>query len=302
MTWLSLAVASYFFTAIANIIDKLVLTKYLKAPAIYAFYVGFLGILAIVLLPFGVTLPAMGELLFSLLVGAGFIISLYVMYAGFLRGETTRVATLIGGSLPIYTFALSYLFLGERLDMNELFAFIFLIAGMAVLSSEAVVRSVRKQRTNSYIRIALIAGLLFSLTFVGTDLVYTQQSFIAGFFWMRMGAVLAALGLLLVPTWRKLIVADIKAPQQEQSKSKGLIMTNQVIGACGFILLNLAIDAGSVTLVNAMQGLQYVFIFILAAVIGRFVPEVREAATRRSVIEKVVAMILIMTGLVFLAM
>lgn len=301
MSWIFIASVSYFFTAIANILDKLLLNKFLKAASIYAFYVGVLGVLAVVLIPFGVQIPQTEQLIAALAIGGLFVGALYMMYTGFLHGETTRVATLVGGSVPLYTFVISALFLGERLSMSEGFAFLFLIIGLGAISFDALVASFKGRSRDSYIRVSLISGLLFSLTFVGSSIVYEQQGFISGFFWMRMGAVLGALALLMVPLWRTQILEDFKSPKEQQAKSKSLLLGNQIIGALGFVLLNIAIDISpSVTLVNAMQGLQYVFIFILAVIMGVWIREVREAYTPRILFQKIIAMIAIATGLVFL--
>lgn len=301
MLWIYIAVISYLFTAVANILDKFLLTRFLKAPAIYAFYVGVLQILIVVLIPFGVMIPALNLLGIALVAGALFTIGLFWMYKGFLQGETTRVATLIGGSLPIYTFILSYFFLGERLSHNQLWAFLFLILGMFTITFEAVARTFQKTRSNSYIRISLFAGLLFSLAFVGSDLMYTELGFITGFFWLRIGSFLMAVLFLLVPLFRSQIVSDLRRPGKEQGRAKSLVLTNQLIGSAGFVLLNIAIDLGSVTLVNALQGLQYVFIFIIAAILGKWIREVREPSSPRIALEKAIAIIFILIGLGFLA-
>jgi len=309
MNWLTIAIISYAFTAVANILDKLILAKYLKAAAIYAFYVGILGIISLIFIPFGVKWEGVEQFAISLITGFGFVTALYIMYSAFLRGETTKVATIIGGSLPIYTFILSFLFLGERLFVNEIIAFVFLIAGMVIIGWESKpkihwwqrVSHVHK-RKRGYLSLALISGLIFSLTFVLSKYVYDNQGFISGFFWMRIGTFVGALLILLVPKWRKLVREDLQAPKKSQGKGKTLLITNQIIGALGFLLLNYAISLGSVTLINAMQGLQYVFIFIISVIMGRFIAEVREEYTPSILVQKILGIIMISTGLIFLAL
>jgi len=273
------------------------LAKYLKSAAIYAFYVGVFQIVAVVLIPFGVHFLPLNYLWVSFVVGALFMGAVFIMYKGFLRGETTRVATLIGGSLPIYTFILSYLFLSERLASNQLIAFLFLAIGIVVISFEGF-----KKAKKPYVLLALFSGLLFSATFVLSKFVFNNVGFVSGFFWMRIGSALTAIAFLAYPVWRKFILEDLKQPKKEQAKSKGLLVGNQIIGATGFILLNYAISLGSVTLTNAMQGLQYVFIFIISLILGHWIKEIKEKVNFKIIAQKTVAIGFIVVGLIFLAL
>jgi drug/metabolite transporter (DMT)-like permease len=296
MNWITIAIISYLFTAVANTLDKLLLSRFLKAASIYAFYVGILGIISLIFIPFGVIIPAKSQLIISLIGGAGFVAALYLMYSAFLKGEATKVATIVGGSLPIYTFILSKFFLGEELKSSQLIALAFLVVGIFVMGYEK-----KAKKSPSYLWRALLSGLVFSVVFVVSKYVYSEQPFISGFFWMRIGAFLGAAALLLVPNWRQEILKDIRAPKKSQSKSKSLLLFNQVIGALGFILLNYAISLGSVTLINAMQGLQYVFVFIIAAVMGKKFKELSENYSPLVIFQKTLAIFLIIGGLVFLA-
>ena len=47
MFWIVITLSSYFFTALSNTIDKIVVSKMVPKPAVYAFYVGVLGMQAV---------------------------------------------------------------------------------------------------------------------------------------------------------------------------------------------------------------------------------------------------------------
>jgi len=296
MTWYFIALISYIFTALANVFDKLVLTRFLKAASVYAFYVGVLGVIALLLIPFGFQLTTWTPIFFGVISGAGFIVSLYFMYSGFLRGETTRAATVMGGTLPIFTLVISYFIFNERLGLYSLTGIFLLILGVYVIGLTP-----DGKHDRSYIKWALLAGVAFSLTYVGTKITYEMTNFITGFVWINIGSILASLSLLLRPKWNKEIMADIHSPKKAQVKSKTFMLFNQSMGALGFLLLSYAISLGPVSIINAMQGSQYAFVFILSAAFGVFIPEVKEGYSKRVVFQKAIAILIIGLGLIFVA-
>ena len=52
MTWLVAALSTYLILAIVFLVDKYLLTQRIPNPKVYSFYVGGLGVLALVLIPF----------------------------------------------------------------------------------------------------------------------------------------------------------------------------------------------------------------------------------------------------------
>jgi len=66
------------------------------------------------------------------------------------------------------------------------------------------------------------------------------------------------------------------------------------------LLMYLAVFWGSVTLAHSLQGFQYVFVLILAYLIFKKFPKVREQFEKEIIIQKVIAIVLIGLGLFFL--
>lgn len=78
---------------------------------------------------------------------------------------------------------------------------------------------------------------------------------------------------------------------------------NKTLSGIAFALLNYAIAIGSVTLVNAMQGLQYVFLLIMVAILSYKYPNIlTEAVSRKSLTQKIIAVTLIGLGLAMIAL
>jgi uncharacterized membrane protein len=84
-------------------------------------------------------------------------------------------------------------------------------------------------------------------------------------------------------------------------KASGGVFLNKIFGAVGALLISFALSRGPATLVNALQGLQYAFVFILAIILYIFLPGVvKENFQKKAVVQKVAGMILVSVGLFFL--
>jgi len=146
---------------------------------------------------------------------------------------------------------------------------------------------------------AVFAGLLLGASFVFSKFIYNNYSFINSFIWIRSGSFLGALLMLLSPDNRRAIW---RANKKTKAKTGGLVIFNKLLGAGGFIALNFGIYLGSVTLANALQGVQYFFLLILAIILSKKLPEIiKEKITPAAIIPKLIGIMLIGLGLVVLA-
>jgi uncharacterized membrane protein len=98
---------------------------------------------------------------------------------------------------------------------------------------------------------------------------FVETNFDDGFFWSRIAFVLFALTLLLVPTYYDKIVSQTRSTTKRTGAI--VIVTKILAGVAAFLLLK-ATDLGDVTVVQALDGLKFVFIILLGLVIGRFIP------------------------------
>ncbi len=302
MNWLLIIVIAYLLNAIAAVVDKHLLSKEIPQPAVYAFFISFLGIIALVLTPFGFAIPAVSQIIIGLLAGLIFTFALLYLFKALKQNDASRITPFIGGWQPFFIFILAWLFLSEQLAHAEILAFFMLIAGTVLITLDFS----KKKTGMGGFGLAAIAAILFAVSYVLTKEVYLNQAFISGFVWTRLGAFAGALLLLIPVDNRRAIFASFKKPKPhsaDQRKKTGLLfLGGQAAGALSFLMVNYAISLASVSLVNALQGLQYVFLLIMVFFLSKFHPKVlREKMTRGIIIQKVGAIILIGFGLTLLA-
>ena len=302
MNWLLIAIIAHSLFALVFIVDKFLLSKTVLKPVAYAFYIGLLEIFVLVLIPFGFVVPSFEQIIASFIAGALFIYALIFLYRAFQISDVSKIAPVVGGAIPIFTLILTYLFLEERLLTNQAIAFSLLVIGGMIILWPKKHKKISELPEVFLVRglsIALLAAFLMASSFVLTKFVFTYQPFISGFIWIRLGGFLGACSLFLWPSNRQIILDTTKAIK---IKTIGLFSVNKGVAGLAFILLNYAIFLGSVTLVNALQGIQYAFLFIITVILSKKFPQIlREQISRRIIIQKIIAILLISLGLGILA-
>ncbi len=293
MFWLPITIVAYFLNAIAVTIDKFLLTKKIPNPAVYTFFISVLSLVALVLIPFGFKLYPPIQIIIALIAGLLFTFALLFMFIALHRHEASRVTPFMGGLQPIFVFILALIFLGEKLDIKSFIAFSVIILGSVIISWQP-----GKPHSKSYI-MAIISTALFAASYTISKYVYVNQDFISGFIWTRVGAFIGAITLLCYAKNRRDIITGVKSPKANAGK---LFLFGQVSGAISFILVNYAIAiSDSVALVNALRGIEYVFLLIFVIALSKKFPHfLKEKTSLQILIQKITAIALIIVGLFIL--
>lgn len=270
MNWLFFAIAAYFLLALSCVLDKFLLAERIPKPSVYTFYVALLSAVSLVLIPFGFYWQNLYWMALSILSGIIFIYALLFYYIAIRENEISRVAPLVGSIAPIATFLIAWTFLGEALTVWDLGGFVFLVGGGFLISFDLPIKS---RKIFKGFRYSLISGVLFAAAFSFFKYVYGDSGFVNGFIWTRLGLFAGGLSLLVFPVFRKNIILSFrnlfKKSKKRQKRNAGtiiLFILNKIFGGSSSILLNYAIFLGSVSLIQAISSVQFVFILALVAI------------------------------------
>src|SRR3989344_4461206 len=296
MTWLFIALGAYFCYSITTVLDKFILSKnQLPSPVSYAFYSGMVEGLAFLLVPFGFAWPGTNVALLALFAGALFIVALLFLFNAIIRFEASKVAPIVGSALSVFLFALSFTREDFRMSGFEIMAFALLVLG-------GVLISFKRLQQGSFIKLfgfSVLAAFFFALSYFIGKIVYGQTDFISGFVLMRAGGFMVALAMLAIPQIRLKIKSSVNAVA---GKLIVIVGANKIIAAVGLVSLQYAMFLGNVTLVQAMEGTQYVFLIFLTAILSRKWHHIfEEQVTIRIIARKTIAVLLIALGLLMLA-
>jgi drug/metabolite transporter (DMT)-like permease len=309
MSWILLAVGAQFLNAIVAIIDKHIVSdeKTFPKPFVYAFYTCLISgawvivyFFSLLPLPFdGLHVPSLANVVrptlevvaLSFLSAYTFFTALIAMFSALKDHDASDVIPVIGAVSALGSFGLGYYFLDVTLSPN-------FMLGVALLATGTLLVS-RLRFPWKTAMISLYAGLFFALHYISVKGLFLLTSFDNGFFWSRIAFMFFALTLLMIPTYWDRV--------REQTKSTGnsarfLIFINKVLAGVSTILILKATDLGDVAVVQALGGLQFVFILLLGIFVSKGGAHVgaAERYDKRAILQKAIFVAVISLGFLVL--
>ncbi len=294
MLWLFLVLIAYFLNAVSTLISKWLLIKSIPEPVVFTFYIGVLNLVAILLIPFGFHFSALTDIFTALFSGVFFGLGFYFLARALRIDQASQVAPMVGGLQPIFVLLFAFWFLPERLSQGEYVGILLLILGSLVMAYEFS----RRRMFTEGLKDIILSSVFFGLSYALLKLVYLQQGFISGFVWSRIGTFLLVVVLAALPgNWHK-IRNNLRGTGE---KVKGIFVLAQILGAVSFLIIAYAISLGPVTIINALQGIQYAFLFLLVVILARRKPYLLdEPLSKKIIVQKSLAIVLIIVGLIFI--
>lgn len=299
--FLVISTLGYFLLAVVFVLDKLILTKSVAKPAVYAFYSTIFLLAAFLLWPF-MELPTAIDMWWGIFSGLTFGLGMWTMFIAIKRSEASHMSPFIGAVITIATYIFSFIFLGEVLTPLQ-------SGGVMVLACASLIVSFEKTKTHSGFHAGFLwgiaSGIIFAASLVASKYLYDQYSFLTGLIWSRGTAGLFGLFLLVVPSVRHALLHKKTWHPHSYAKrhARAIVIANKVLSVIGITMLHYAIAIGSVTIVNALAGIQEVFTFIIVYLLTCCVPKIlKEYFTKREFALELVGVLLVVLGSVMIAL
>lgn len=295
-----MAISSHLFWGLTNVFEKIIIDKKIKNPLVYIAYAFLFSWLGVFLIPFVdfqiysfvmMTLIAIASL--SFFVGS-------IFYIKALKLEEVSRINLLWNLIPIFTFTGAWIFIGEKLFINQILAFIFLVLGGFVGSLHA--KSFSKFKFSKAFVVMLVACVFFAIYGLITRYLTLQGcDFFVISIWGPCFLTLWAVIWLLNKNFRK---EFLKEKKLLFSKNFFLfVLFLAFLSKFGMILNTWAISLGPISLVNAMEGFQALFVFIIATLLTLFLPKImKEELDKKNLFLKFAALVLMIGGLVVLSL
>jgi len=116
------------------------------------------------------------------------------------------------------------------------------------------------------------------------------------FFWERIGTFIGS-----VPVIYLYLSKFIDIARRAGSYAWGYMSISEILNLIALFLSTVAISAGPVSLVSALISIQPLFSFAYAAIIGFYIPDLREKTDTRTLCIKLVSFMFIIIGGYFVA-
>jgi drug/metabolite transporter (DMT)-like permease len=274
MNWIFLVVGAQFLNALIALIDKRIVTdeRIMPQPFVYAFYTclisgGWVAIYLINLLPIplqdigiptfhNVMRPTLEVTALAFLSAYTFFTALTSMFTALQKHDASDVMPVIGSVSAIAAYGLGYFFLDVQLAPN------FLL-GVGILAFGTVLVS-RFRFSLSTALMAIYAGIFFAFHYITLKGLFMVTSFDDGFFWSRVAFVFFALTLLMIPAYFERVRVQTKATK---APAYIFILSSKVLAGVSTLLILHATNLGDVAVVQALGGLQYVFIILFGIIL-----------------------------------
>lgn len=302
ITWFFIALAAPFLWAVANIFDQYLVTKYSNGKrgsgglVLFSSLIGIVVAILIGLFTNGIFQISISDKLLLILTG-GISIVWIILYLFTLEIEDVSAVVPWFLTVPIFGYALGYLFLGELLSVQQLIGSLIVLTGVLLISIDFSGHKKKfKWRPAIYMLIACfliaICGVIFKYVTIGNN--YWVSSF-----WEYAG--LGFFGIVIyifVPKFRREFML--------MNKNGGLMIFilntfSEALSVLGNLLTNYAILLAPVTLVYLVGSFQPAIVLFLTLFTTKYFPDIaKENLTRNVLLPKIIAIIIMIIGSVFL--
>jgi len=288
--------AAQLIWAFTSVIDKIVISKgYIKSPFVYIVLNGAMNVFLIFLLPFFNFEPLkFTDFLIAMLAGISLSAAVTFYYKAVQYDEISRIK-IIFQMEPILILGLSFFFLGEILTKNNMIGFLFLLAAGIIVAYKRERRSFHMSRAFYYILASMVLGALY---YVSSKHIFNVTGFWSGFLWLRL-ANFSALAVLLAPSVRRKFAETFKTMKKS---IRGLLGFKMVIDFSAFVFANYALYKGYASLVGVLEtAVAPLFTFMIALLMTIYFPRIiKEEINKKAILTKLLAILFVVTGIVFI--
>lgn len=292
---LFMAILAHALIGISLVWDKVLLRKpQTRDLAAYVFWLGFISVFGLLLIPFGFKFPGWGVAGLGFGAGVIHLAANYLYYAALKKGEASETLAMMGGFSPVFTALIGIPLLEQPIGKGNFVGFILMVAGGFVMFFS------EKLALSRVLFWVISASATFGLTNVLQKVVFNDTNFVSGYVFFTIGTFAGSLLLLVRPVWRRQI---FKQSEEAEPKSKAAYMANRFMAGVGSFLVFYAVSLASPAVVDSISGVRYVLIFLGAYLLTRFRPKLlSENFTGWILTSKAVATALVIAGLVLLGL
>lgn len=297
MNWFLIALIPPALWSITNHIDKYLLAKFFKGGGVGALMV-FSSIIGVFLLPIIVFLhPEVMKLdSNSLLIALnGFLYILAVLpYFYALQKDEASITVPIFQLIPVFSYVLAYLVLGETLTKYQMLGGIFIVAGAIGISLDLSEKRKVKFKKEVF-WLMFLSSLIFALNFLFFKFFAIQSDFWFTSFWEYVGfAIFATLLVVFVKPYREQFITVLKT---NRIAVLGINGVNEVINIIAKIAFNFASLLAPVTMVWIVNGLQPFFVFLYGVLLTLMFPHIsQENISKRALYQKLLSIVVMFIG------
>ena len=292
MSWFYLALLAPFLYAIVVLIDDNLLRSIYKGPYLAAASSGIFGAMPLISL-FFLDLTTITNLQAGLMILAGFLTCVYYFfYFKSLDVESPSIVIAMLGLVPATLPLLAYFLLDERLTSAQLIGFtIVLIASLLLAMTE-----IKKFKFSAALLPVLVVVAILDATSLLTKYVYDSSAFYPAFMCFSLGLGIGGIYFALIMFFdtKK---HDLSIFKKSIHKLFVIFVVVELLAVAADFTSNLAVSRGAVSLVRVVEGIQPMYMLLMALLLYPLSPKHFREAAEGQLVKKFTLMAIITAGL-----
>lgn len=301
MNWFFIALTSTLCFSMIGHIDKYLISKYLRSSGIGALML-FSSMFSIFILPviffFERNLFTLGpeKILFLIIVGILSFAAIFLYFKALTYTDTSTIIPFFQ-LIPIFGFILGFILLKETIPLDSILAGLVIILGVLIISTESGHKKFTFKKSVFFLMFG--SSFLYALYEVLFKVIAIEENFLVSFFWQNVGLLISGVFLyFFVSSYRKdfheLIINN-------GYKIFSLNLLNEALNTAAVILIQYSSLLAPIVLVMLVNALQPSIVFIIGILITLLAPKIaQENLTKRVLLQKMIAILIIFCGAYFL--
>ncbi|AHB40667.1 TPA: EamA family transporter [candidate division WWE3 bacterium] len=298
MDWFLMALLPPILWSVTNHIDKYLLTKFFNKGAVGSVMI-FSASVSVLLLPViaiihPVVLQQFNLSYLLIVVNGSFYLLATLPYFYALDKDDASLTVPLFQMIPVFSFILGYIFLGEVLDINQILGGIIILVSSVFISLNLADIKKIHMKWDVFL-LMVLSSLLYSLNFIFFKYFAVETDFFITSFWEYIGFGLFGLFLLIfIKSYRDGFISVLKT---NKTQVLGVNITNEIVNIVAKISFNYASILAPVTLIWIINGLQPFFVFLFGIILTILFPRIsKEDISRKTLAQRMFAILAITIG------
>ena len=289
MLWAILSVLAALLWAMTNIVDKLVLEKFVKNSFVPVIMYGLVSLIVGALIWIFVGIQPLSTVNIVLAgVAAALQVLMVVFYFKAMQiEEASRVIPLFYLG-PLFVSVFAAIILGEVFGAPVYAGMVLLVIGSILIT----VKKMKRIDMGKAFFFMMLATIATSLSSVITKYLLGFADYWSIFTYLRIGAFLGS-----IPIAYFFLGDFLKTIKAHGMKAVGAMALSESLNVVGVFTFTVATSLGFVTLTNALSSVQPFFVLVFTVILSAFFPKIlKEDIGKSTVILKFVAIALMFVG------
>jgi len=292
MLWILLTLIAAFLWGLSNIVDSILVKKYIKNCKVMALAVAFLQPLFFLLIfsIYGIDLHVSSILLLPVLSGIIYLIGGVFYYHSIQIEEVSRMIPIMVSS-PLIVALLSALFLDEIFGPIKYIGILIIVLGSFFISFRKKFGTIHFSKGTLFM---FLTVLLFGSNTVLIKYGLGFMDYLTFIFWSELGLFLAGFGLLTNKSLRNDFIIFFK--RRKKNIIAGVFL-KEFLDVSALFTYMVALSIGFASLVSAIGSTQALFAIFFSLLLTIFYPKImKEEFTKKMIVLKILSTLLIILG------